>query len=305
MQQSCANLEFSLSLTIGIPSYNEGANVVSLIDSIYRSTLIGEASISEIIICDDSSDSTPQIINSFITQNSSLRIKLIHHEGRRGAAAAWNDVFSLASGDIIVLFDADVMPHQSCINELISGMNKEIGLCASNPVCMSSKSPAAKAALFISNWLGTVRKRGISQYTVMGRSLSVRTDIAKKIVIPNETIAIDLYLQCRVLEMGYRILYKEEAEVYFTPPTNVKDFASQVLRSRNGHKQIHPQVKKLGINASPRSVLASAVKTACAFPTAALCTVLCASVLPFYRLTLTGTNSHKWLTAGSSKHHAD
>ncbi len=234
-----------LRITIGIPSYNEGARIISLIRSVYESTLNGdEALITEVIICDHSSDSTPQIIRTFMSQHRYIPIHFVHHDERGGAASAWNEIFSLATGDIIVLFDADVLPDKECISELASCMeNNKVELCASNPICLKPGSSAARAASFISSWLETIRKRGVSQYTVMGRSLSIRTDLAKRIIIPKETIAIDLYLQCRILEMGYRILYREKARVYFTPPSTMRDFASQVLRSRNGHRQISTQVR--------------------------------------------------------------
>lgn len=291
-----------LTITVGIPSYNEGANIISLIGSIYESTLTSDnTKISEIIICDHSSDSTPQILRSFMSQHRHIPIHLVHHDERRGAASAWNEIFSLAKGKIIVLFDADVMPAKECISELTSCMEDKVGLCASNPTCLRPGSAAARAASFISCWLEYIRKHGVSQYTVMGRSLSIRTDVAKRIIIPKETIAIDLYLQCRILEMGYRILYREKARVYFTPPTTLSDFASQVLRSRNGHRQVSTRVRKLGISASPRSVLMASLKTAYASPINAFIMLLCSCLLPVYNSRLPGTDSYNWTIATSTK----
>ncbi|MGH9977769.1 MAG: glycosyltransferase [Nitrososphaeraceae archaeon] len=292
-----------LRLTIGIPSYNEGERIISLIRSVFESTLNGdEAQIGEVIICDHSSDSTPQILRSFMSQHRYLPIHLVHNDERGGAASAWNEIFSLATGDIIVLFDADVLPLKECISELASCMkSNKVGLCASNPICLKPSSSSARAASFISSWLEAIRRRGVSQYTVMGRSLSIRTDLAKRIIIPKETIAIDLYLQCKILEMGYHINYREKARVYFTPPSTMRDFASQVLRSRNGHKQISTQVRRLGIKASPWSVLTASIKTAYGNPMGAFFMILCSCLLPVYCSILPGTNSYRWTIATSTK----
>jgi glycosyltransferase involved in cell wall biosynthesis len=289
------------TVTIGIPSYNEGAKIISLIRLLGEHALNHKAQILEIIVCDHSSDSTPEILSTFIRQNPSLKIRLIHEAERRGAACAWNAIFSEASGDIVVLFDADVSPDDSCLSELASGINEEIGLCASNPVCLNQYSTVARAASFISNWLGAIRKKRTSQYTVMGRSLSIRSDLAKAISIPKETIAIDLYLQCKVIELGYGILYREKARVYFRPPTTLQDFASQVLRSMNGHRQIDSELKRLEINASLWSILEATVQTARAYPVNALCTLLCFCLLPYYRTRLDGISSYKWAIATSTK----
>ena len=292
-----------LRLTIGIPSYNEGARIISLIRAVFESTLIGGGSqIGEVIICDHSSDSTPQILSSFMSQHRYLPIHLVHNDERGGAASAWNEIFSLATGDTIVLFDADVLPFKECISELASCMeSNKVGLCASNPICLKPRSSSARAASFISGWLEAIRRRGLSQYTVMGRSLSIRTDLAKRITIPKETIAIDLYLQCKILEMGYRINYREKARVYFTPPSTMRDFASQVLRSRNGHKQISDQVRRLGIKASPWSVLTASIKTAYGNPMGAFFMLVCSCLLPVYSSILPGINSYKWTIATSTK----
>jgi cellulose synthase/poly-beta-1,6-N-acetylglucosamine synthase-like glycosyltransferase len=292
-----------LRLTIGIPSYNEGVKIISLIKSVCESALYcDEARINEVIVCDHSSDSTPQILASFMAQQRYPMMRLVHHDERGGAASAWNEIFSLASGDIVVLFDADVLPLKDCIGELVLCMdNNQTGLCASNPICRNPNSSAARAASFISSWLESIRKRGVSQYTVMGRSLAIRADLAKRIIIPKETIAIDLYLQCRILEMGYDVLYREKAKVYFTPPSTLRDFASQVLRSRNGHRQISTRVRRLGINASPWSVLLTAVRTAYTNPADAIFMLLCSCLLPFYRSILPGTDSYKWAIATSTK----
>ncbi|MGH9913522.1 MAG: hypothetical protein ACRD4W_13835, partial [Nitrososphaeraceae archaeon] len=71
--------------------------------------------------------------------------------------------------------------------------------------------------------------------------------------------------------------------------------------SRNGHRQISSQVNRLGINASPRSVLLTAVKTAYTNPADAFFMLLCSCFLPFYRSILPGTDSYKWTIATSTK----
>lgn len=296
-----------LRITIGIPSYNEGAKIISLLRSVYESTLSSDkARLVEIIICDHSSDSTPQILRSFMSDHPYIPIQLVHHEERGGAASAWNEIIYLATGDVIVLFDADILPFKDCISELVSCMDhKEVGLCASNPICLNPSSSAAKAASFVSSWLESIRTNGISQYTVMGRSLSIRTDLAKRIIIPKETIAIDLYLQCRILEFGYHVLYREKAKVYFTPPSTLADFASQVLRSRNGHRQISTQVNRLRMNASFWSVLNASVRTAYHHPADALFMLLCSCLLPFYSSRLPGIDSYKWTIATSTKNNSE
>src|SRR5919108_1459209 len=114
-------------VTIGIPSYNEERNIINLLRSLSIQSL-KDYFISEIIISDDSSDSTPELVESFAKKYSRLNIKLIHHYKRRGAAAAWNEIFHRSVGDFIVLYDADIVINEDTTAQLISFLKKGTGL---------------------------------------------------------------------------------------------------------------------------------------------------------------------------------
>ena len=72
-------------ITIGIPSYNEEVNITNLLNSIISSNING-IFIEEVIISDDSTDSTPQVVEDFIKRNQLQNITLYHHGIRRGTA---------------------------------------------------------------------------------------------------------------------------------------------------------------------------------------------------------------------------
>src|ERR671933_3078574 len=105
-------------ITIGIPSFNEEKNITQLLRSLVISNQ-DDFIISEVIISDDSLDSTAELVNSFSIQNDSLNIRFIHHSDRRGTAEAWNEIFEMAVGEIIVLYDADTIPNSTCTRELV------------------------------------------------------------------------------------------------------------------------------------------------------------------------------------------
>ncbi len=81
----------------------------------------------------------------------------------------------------------------------------------------------------------------------MGRALAISSGEAKKVEIPTNVIAIDLYMQCKILEMGRDVIYNDNAMVFFKPANNIYDLASQVVRAVNGHKQIKDYVSSSGI----------------------------------------------------------
>jgi glycosyltransferase involved in cell wall biosynthesis len=283
-------------VTVGIPSYNEGQNIANLLRSLEEQ----HKQIFEVIISDDSSDNTPIVVRNF-AQNSSLDIKLFHHDTRRGAAAAWNQIFQKANGDTIVLYDADTIPHPSCTKQLVSCIQGNVGLCASNPEPVQAAGIAGRASVFISKWLRSVRLEGLSQYTVMGRALAIDSDVAKKIEIPTDMIAIDLYIQCKTLETGRDVIYNDNAIIYFKPANNMQDTTSQVMRAVNGHNQIKHYVSSFGIGLPRQVAIAHAVKNAAKDPLGALSVAIGYSLTLYYRSRLEHIDTAKWHTAASSK----
>jgi glycosyltransferase involved in cell wall biosynthesis len=283
-------------VTVGIPAFNEEQNIANLLRS-----LEGQRSlISEVLVSDDSSDGTPQLVRDF-AKSSPLRITLFHHGERRGAAAAWNEIFQRAAGDTIVLYDADTIPHPSCTEQLASQISANNALVASNSQPVQASGVAGRASVFISNWLRSVRLAGLSQYTVMGRALAIDSAAAKKIQIPPDMIAIDLYLQCRVLEMGLGVSYNDDAVVYFKPANSLPDMASQVVRAVNGHSQVKDRMASLGLDLPPHVAIAQVLKNAAMDPAGAVSTIIGYSLLPYYKSRLAGAGSAKWHTADSSK----
>jgi glycosyltransferase involved in cell wall biosynthesis len=315
-------------ITVGIPSFNEEFNISRLLHSIielnklgsndldnqnnsdyknddsHSSETLGEKTfeITEVIISDDSSDNTCRIVDEIAAQNPSLNVKLIHHDYRRGVSAAWNEIFRNATGDVIVLYDADIIIEKNTTAFLVGSIRKDIGLCASNSKpLVSKKSTITRASVFIADWLGAVRKYGLSQYTVMGRALSISSDVAKKIKIPENVIALDLYLQCKVLEQGMGVHYNENAVIYFKAPDNMFDFSSQIIRAMNGHKQIEHLIKGSCSRLPFSSGLVTTLKSVTKDPKGALCLISCYAVLPYYSQKLKDADSSKWHIAKSTK----
>jgi cellulose synthase/poly-beta-1,6-N-acetylglucosamine synthase-like glycosyltransferase len=311
-------------VTVGIPSYNEEMNISNLLRSIIelnkldnqpeptnndhsyeknnRMIAAKDFTICEIIISDDSSDNTYRLVEALAAENPSLNIKLLHHENRRGVPAAWNEIFKEAIGEIIVLYDADIIISNSTTANLVQSISNGIGLCASNSQPLVLKESAvSRASVFIAEWLRWVRKSGLSQYTVMGRALSILSQVAKRITIPESVIALDLYLQCKVVELGFKVVYNDQALVYFRPPDNMKDFSSQIIRAINGHKQIRHLLTGRCIGLPLRNRLVASIKSIVQDPKGVIYLIYCYSLLPFYGRNLTATDSSKWDIAKSTK----
>lgn len=288
-----------MQITIGIPSYNEEVSIRNLLEAIELQDVNDQYKINEVIISDDSTDNTPEIVNNY-ARKSRLDITLIHHNRRRGAAQAWNEIFSNAKSDAIILYDADIIPDKRTTLLLASNINDKVALCAANILPLKKKGIAAKASMFNASWLRRVRNAGLSQYTVMGRALSIRSDVAKKIIVPN-IIAIDLYLQYKVLELGYNVNYCDDAKVWFKPANTMLDFASQVARAVRGHEEIKDYVMKFNISLPFSTMVKEAIKEAFSDPVGMLALAVSYATFPIYLIKVGDKTQAVWHVAESTK----
>ena len=92
-------------LSVVIPCYNEQNTLAEVIAKVTAAKTSGLA--MEVIIIDDcSSDKSWEIAQNLATEDP--RIRVFHHEVNRGKGAALRTGFAAASGDLIIVQDADM-----------------------------------------------------------------------------------------------------------------------------------------------------------------------------------------------------
>src|SRR5262245_54955392 len=90
------------SLSVVIPCYNEYDTIEALVEAVFSAPVAHP----EIIIVDDySTDGTRAVLQQRIEGRVA---KVIYHERNRGKGAALRSGFSAASGDVVLVQDADL-----------------------------------------------------------------------------------------------------------------------------------------------------------------------------------------------------
>src|ERR1700745_1759348 len=91
-----------MKLTVVIPCYNEAKTIQTIVDRVRASPVADK----EIIIVDDCSrDGTRDLLR---TQIAPLVSKIVYHEVNQGKGAALRTGFATATGDIVIVQDADL-----------------------------------------------------------------------------------------------------------------------------------------------------------------------------------------------------
>jgi len=95
-------------LSIVIPAYNEAKTIHLILDRIKAVKLPDQISKEIIIVNDCSRDATEQAILNYQAQNTDLTIQYRKHEVNKGKGAALHTGIREASGDFIIIQDADL-----------------------------------------------------------------------------------------------------------------------------------------------------------------------------------------------------
>lgn len=95
-------------LSIIIPAYNEGRTIHRILDKVKAVQMIGQIQKELIIVNDCSTDDTEAAILQYQQQEPSLDIKYCSHSVNKGKGAALHTGIREATGDYIVIQDADL-----------------------------------------------------------------------------------------------------------------------------------------------------------------------------------------------------
>ncbi len=95
-------------LSIVIPAYNEGATIHRILDKIQEVKILNDIEKEVVLVNDCSSDNTEEAILNYQKQNPNIGILYRKHEINKGKGAALHTGIKEATGDVIVIQDADL-----------------------------------------------------------------------------------------------------------------------------------------------------------------------------------------------------
>lgn len=237
--------DYTPSVTVLIPAHNEEHVIGALLQKM--SELNYPKSKIEILAIDDAStDKTGAIADTYAKRYSQIKVL---HRGRDiggcGKPAALNQAIKQAMGEIIIVFDADYIPHPDVVRRLVSVfIDPTVGAVQGRPVVLNEPEN-------IVTRLNSLERIGGYKIDEQARDLlrlipqfggtvgGFRKSIIQELGGFDEAmITEDTDLTFTIALSGYRIRYADDAECYEEAVASWSAYWRQRQRWAKGHMQV-------------------------------------------------------------------
>ncbi len=224
-------LQGSPSVSILVPTYNEGAVIESKIRDLLRVDYPKD--LYEVLLVDSGSqDGTVTIARKFLDSG----VIVLEQERRQGKANAINFGLKAANGEIIIITDANARFEDTAISGLVARFDENVG--AVLPRLIPSGNVDLWNRLFykMHDVYKTLESDIDSVFIVFGELFAFRRTLIDK--IDEDAISDDLEIAFTVRRKGRKIKYAYDVEVTEKIPSSEKETRIQRTRRAFGILQV-------------------------------------------------------------------
>ncbi len=254
-----------LTVTIGIPAYNEERNIGRLLRTLVGQKEKGFRIQKIIVVSDASTDKTSQEVKKIRDK----RVSLIENTVRIGQSASQNKLMKLCRDDILVILEGDTLPaSQEYLMHLLASFfsDNKTKLVQGKAVCAKPRTFIGKVYARNYQALNETYERNekLQRKICSGRGgRAFARALYKKLHLPI-SVPEDLYILfwCRKQEM--KVSYAKAALIYFQPSGTLFDLIKGERKISGGKNSLE---NHFGKQAVQKHYEKNVVTYLCAFAT--------------------------------------
>lgn len=231
------------SISVLIPMHNEEQVLSYVLDSLLQCDYDRDR-LEIIPINDNSTDKTKELLDAYHKKYEFIRP--LHRDcPDRGKPVGLNDAMELATGEIIIVFDADYRPAKNMLKQLaIAFEDPEVGAVMGRVIPYNTNKNVLTRLINLERSGGyqvdqqaRYNLRTIPQYggTVGGFRKEVLRSTGG---FDPLVLAEDTELTYRLYTSGWKVIYANSAECYEEAPETWEVRAKQIRRWSRGHNQV-------------------------------------------------------------------
>lgn len=218
------------TLTIGIPAFNEEANVKYILKDLLVQRIKGFKLESIIVNSDGSTDHT---VREALSVKNNI-IKVIDNKKRTGRVYRQNQIIKLSNSDVLVLIDADTQVKDKYFLSKITAP-----VLAGKADLTSVRVQELPQATIFGKALNTSMKlkkqiferinNGNNLYTCHGRARAFSRNLYKDIKF-KDSINEDAFSYLYAITRGFKYRFINNTEIFYQLPSNMTDHQNQSIR---------------------------------------------------------------------------
>jgi glycosyltransferase involved in cell wall biosynthesis len=228
------------TVSVCIPAYNEEGGIGRLLTEIlgqeHRHHRLGEV----LVASDGSTDATVAEARLL----SDARIRVTDDGERRGKSIRINQLLHAATGDVVVLMDADVVLRDPTFFDRVvrdfDPQRSGIAAPVARPLPATGwvgRSLAVSSAIV--REVGAAWRPGEGVYLQFrGCCLVLGRDFARDVQLPPNLVNDDAFLYLQAGELGYRPQALTEATIWYLLPSTIRDHRGQSGRHKLGTAEL-------------------------------------------------------------------
>jgi cellulose synthase/poly-beta-1,6-N-acetylglucosamine synthase-like glycosyltransferase len=231
------------AITVVVAAHDEELVIEHILDSLLAGDYPREC-LTILPVNDRSTDRTKEILDDYAARYPGLITPLHRTEGPPGKAAALRDATHVATGEILVVFDADYTPGKGLLRQLVAPFfDPRVGAVMGRVVPLNAGTNLLTRMLDLERSAGyqvdqqaRMNLHLVPQYggTVGGVRLSALRDVGGW---REDTLTEDTDLTYRLLLRGWETVYQNRSECYEEVPEQWSVRIRQIMRWSDGHNQ--------------------------------------------------------------------